>query len=328
MLACAAEAAALGYGTVVLQAGEDPGLSAEWVADVVSRIKRRLPLAVTLSLGERDPAELARWRNAGADRYLLRFETSNPALYRSIHPPLAEPSLSRLEILRMLRDLGYEVGSGVMIGIPGQSWDDLADDLELMQALDLDMIGVGPYLAHPRTPMGRHPERRLLPADRQVPADELTTLKTIAMARLLCPRTNIPSTTALATLNPRDGRERGLRCGANVIMPNVTPVRYRKAYEIYPNKACIADSAASCNQCLHRRIATLGRTIGVGRGDSPNRRGREPAVEPNPGAALMNQSLPIIEPPADYQPAPASPASRARPAPSDRAGTARRGLHQ
>ena len=103
------------------------------MADVISRIKRRLPLAVTLSLGERDHDELARWRNAGADRYLLRFETSNPALYRSIHPPLAEPSPSRLEILRMLRDLGYEVGSGVMIGIPGQSYDDLADDLELIR---------------------------------------------------------------------------------------------------------------------------------------------------------------------------------------------------
>ena len=120
--------------------------------------------------------------------------------------------------------------------------------------------------------MGHDPGRWLLPTDRQVPADELTTLKTIALARLICPTANIPSTTALATINPGSGRERGLQCGANVIMPNVTPIEYRKAYEIYPNKACIGDSAQDCQHCLHSRIGAIGRTVGRGRGDSPNRR--------------------------------------------------------
>ena len=165
-----------------------------------------------------------------------------------------------------------------MIGIPGQSWDDLADDLELMRTLDLDMIGIGPYIPHPETPMGRQPQRWRLAADRQVPSDETTTLKTIALSRLICPGANIPSTTALATINPANGRERGLLCGANVIMPNLTPLGYRKAYEIYPNKACIADSAQACNHCVHWRIEAIGRHVGQGRGDSPNRQGRDRAV--------------------------------------------------
>jgi len=278
VLSCAETAARLGYGTVVLQSGEDPALDAKWVSDVVRRIKQDLPMAVTLSLGERLPAELALWREAGADRYLLRFETSNPHLYRRIHPPGRGQIHSRVELLRILRSLEYEVGSGVMIGIPGQSWLDLANDLELMRELDLDMIGVGPFLPHPRTPMGRHSGSWLLPADFQVPGDELTTLKTIALARLICPRANIPSTTALATLNPQSGRERGLQSGANVIMPNVTPVEYRKAYEIYPNKACIAVAAQGCEHCLRARIAAIGRTVGRGRGDSPNRQFRVPAL--------------------------------------------------
>jgi biotin synthase len=272
VIASAQTAAKLGYGTVVLQSGEDPALSTEWVAHLVRLLKQSLPLAVTLSLGERAPEELVLWRESGADRYLLRFETSNPLLYRRIHPPIPGQIHDRIDLLRMLRELGYEVGSGMMVGIPGQSWDDLVSDLELLRELDLDMIGVGPYLPHPRTPMGRHMSRWQLPPERQVPADELTTLKTIALARLICPLANIPSTTALATLNPQSGRERGLMCGANVIMPNVTPLEYRKAYEIYPNKACIRDSAQACEHCLNGRIASIGRTVGRGRGDSPNRR--------------------------------------------------------
>ncbi len=274
ILACGSTAARLGYGTVVLQAGEDPALTAECMASVIRLLKERLPLAVTLSLGERLPEELSLWRDAGADRYLLRFETSNPRLYRRIHPPLLGQSHDRVELLRILRDLGYEVGSGVMVGIPGQSWDDLVNDILLMRSLDLDMIGVGPYIPHPRTPMGRHVYRWLLPPDQQVPADVMTTLKTMALARLNCPRANIPSTTALATLDPEHGRESGLQCGANVIMPNVTPLQYRKAYEIYPNKACNSDSTELCEHCLSLRVAAIGRTLGRGRGDSPNRRDR------------------------------------------------------
>lgn len=263
VLDCAREAARRGYGTVVLQAGEDPGLTAALVETMVRRIKAETGLAVTLSLGEREEDELARWRTAGADRYLLRFETSNRELYARIHP--ARPgraAVDRVALLRRLRGLGYETGSGVMVGIPGQTWDDLADDLLLMRELDLDMIGIGPWLAHPETPLGSAPASA--GAD-QVPADELTTLKAVALARLLCPGANIPSTTALATLDRAQGRELGLGRGANVVMPNLTPPRYRELYEIYPGKACANETAEAC---LAERITSLGRSVGTGRGDA------------------------------------------------------------
>ncbi|MBK8164533.1 MAG: [FeFe] hydrogenase H-cluster radical SAM maturase HydG [bacterium] len=265
VLDCAHQAVFLGYGTVVLQAGEDPGLTAALVESMVCRIKAETGLAVTLSLGEREDEELVRWRAAGADRYLLRFETSNRELYARIHP--ARPgraAADRLSLLRRLRALGYETGSGVMVGIPGQTWDDLAGDLLLMRELDLDMIGIGPYLAHPETPLSVAAPA----ATDQVPADELTTLKAVALARLLCPGANIPSTTALATIDRAQGRELGLQRGANVVMPNLTPLRYRELYEIYPGKACVNETAEACAACLEKRITTLGRSLGSGRGDA------------------------------------------------------------
>ena len=163
---------------------------------------------MTLSLGERPDEDLARWRAAGADRYLLRFETSDAELYRRIHPPLAAPS-DRIAILRRLGELGYEVGSGVMIGIPGQTYESLAEDIELFRTLDLDMIGVGPYLPHPDTPLGAEPGDFRAPESDQVPNTEEMTYKVLALTRLACPRANIPSTTALATLNTDGGRELG-----------------------------------------------------------------------------------------------------------------------
>ena len=223
IMACVREGVAFGYGTAVLQAGEDPGIGAEWMADVVRRIKAESPLAVTLSLGEREHGELALWREAGADRYLLRFETSNRELFERIHPPAPGRPSDRIALLDELRELGYEVGSGVMIGIPGQTYDDLAADLELFRALDLDMIGVGPFLMHPQTPLADPQQQPVAPPGEQVPASELMTYKVIALTRLLCPRANIPSTTALATVNTRNGRELGLVRGANIVMPNLTP---------------------------------------------------------------------------------------------------------
>ncbi len=276
VLSCAEQATELGYGTVVLQSGEDEEITVEWVEEVVRRIKAGWPLAVTLSLGEREPEELERWKAAGADRYLLRFETSSPRLFKAIHPPRRDRPVDRLELLRELRGLGYEVGSGFMVGIPGQSWDDLASDVLLARELDLDMIGVGPYIPHPQTPLGQHPERWRLATDEQAAADELTTLKVIALVRLSCPTANIPSTTALATLNPKTGRERGLQVGANVIMPNVSPLEFRARYQIYPNKACISDAAETCHHCVHIRIQAIGRVVGQGRGDSPNHQQRLP----------------------------------------------------
>ena len=270
ILACADAAVRFGYGTVVLQSGEDPAVSGEWVADVVRQIKHRTPLAVTLSLGEREPYELGAWRDAGADRYLLRFETSNPQLYARIHPARPETTSDRRALLRQLRRIGYEIGSGVMIGIPGQTYDDLARDILLFAELDLDMVGVGPFLPHPQTPLAEPARHARRPADDQVPNDELTTYKVIALTRLVCPRANIPSTTALATLNRASGREMGLQRGANIIMPNLTPVEYRAMYEIYPAKACISETADACRACLELRIHELGRKIGSGRGDAPN----------------------------------------------------------
>jgi len=265
---CAHQAETYGYGTAVLQAGEDPGLTAEFVESVVRRIKTETSLAVTLSLGERRDDELARWRAAGADRYLLRFETSDPELYETIHPSLPGVKSDRFALLKRLRSMGYEIGSGVMIGIPGQTWEMLATDIEMFAELDLDMIGVGPYIAHPDTPLGR--DTRQAPDGQQAANTEKMTYKVVALARLVCPAANIPSTTALATLNLAQGRELGLQRGANVVMPNLTPVQYREFYEIYPAKACIRETSSDCRRCMNMRILSIGRVPGTGRGDSPN----------------------------------------------------------
>jgi biotin synthase len=271
---CVGKAVEYGYGTVVLQSGEDPEIEAGWMGRLVRRIKSQTPLAVTLSLGERSDEELAAWRDAGADRYLLRFETSNGRLYRRLHPARPGDSRDRLAILAVLRRLGYEVGSGVMIGLPGQTYEDLAQDIELFGRLDLDMIGVGPFLVHPDTPLADAAWQPAAPDGQQVPSTELMAYKVIALARLACPRANIPATTALATLNSQNGRELGLVRGANVVMPNLTPPQYRRLYEIYPGKACIAETGEACHACLTARIEGLGRETGAGRGDSPNYAGR------------------------------------------------------
>jgi biotin synthase len=262
ILRCAREAVALGYGTVVMQAGEDDALTAEWIADIVRWIKRETPLAVTLSLGERSEGDLRHWRDAGADRYLLRFETSDPALFRTIHPERNPGSPDRLTLLRQLKQFGYEAGGGVMVGIPGQSFESLAEDVLAFRDLELDMIGIGPYISHPATPLGSGALSPRIDPGEQVPATEEMVYKMVALARIACPTANIPSTTALATINKTHGRKQGLLVGANVVMPNLTPVKYRALYQIYPAKACIDENAADCNQCLRGQIAALGRFAG------------------------------------------------------------------
>ncbi|MDP6543387.1 MAG: [FeFe] hydrogenase H-cluster radical SAM maturase HydE [Phycisphaerae bacterium] len=266
ILGCVAQAVEYGYGTVVIQAGEDPGWTAEFIGEMVSRIKSTTSLAVTLSLGERSDEELLRWRSAGADRYLLRFETSNRSLFDHIHPPLPNRRSDRPAMLLRLAEMGYEVGSGAMVGIPGQTYDDLARDIETFARLDLDMIGLGPYIPHPDTPLGAQSGAG---AD-QAPATEELTYRVMALARLVCPLSNIPSTSALATLNLAEGRELGLSRGANVVMPNLTPRQYRPMYEIYPAKACIRETAEQCHSCMRSRIESLGRSVGTGPGASPN----------------------------------------------------------
>ncbi len=257
---CVLSAKSFGYGTVVLQSGEDPGLEPERIAELIRWIKREAGLAVTLSLGEQSYEVFQLWKTAGANRYLLRIETTDDKLMQVIHP--GEPHGSRKANIDRLFDLGYEVGSGVMVGIPGQTYDILAKDLTWFRDRNFDMIGIGPYLAHPDTPLASHSREH----PDQVPDTELTTHKAVALTRILCPEANLPATTALATVNKTDGRELALKRGANVVMPNLTPVKYRRHYEIYPSKACIDETADMCQSCLKGRILSIGRDIGTGPG--------------------------------------------------------------
>ena len=272
IISCAREAVKRRYGTVVMQAGEDPGIAREWMATIIRRIKAETPLAVTLSLGERSFDDLRAWREAGADRYLLRFETSNRALYDRYHPPLGRQRSDRLALLKEIRTLGYEVGSGVMVGLPGQTHEDLANDLELFRELDLDMIGVGPYIPHPDTPLWSAAAAATPLAD-QVPNTEVMGYKVVALTRIVCPFANIPSTTALATLSGDASRQLGLERGANVVMPNLTPTPYRAKYDIYPSKGRVQVATDEGDRLIREGIAAIGRKVGVGRGDSRRRHG-------------------------------------------------------
>lgn len=279
ILASAREAAERGYGTIVMQSGEDPSLDAKWLAGVIEHIRRETALTITLSCGERSRDELARWRDSGAGRYFLRFETSDRALWKSIHPRKTGEAQHRLDMLGWIKGLGYETGSGIMIGIPGQTLVSVADDIEWFHRLELDMIGSGPYLPHAGTPLGRayHGARTNPPPD-QVPNTDLMTYKVMALTRLVCPRVNIPSTTALATLNREHGSEFGLRRGANVLMVNLTPVKYRALYEIYPGKEGNSELPAAQRERVTVLLDGLGRFAGLGPGTSRNYRTRQEAI--------------------------------------------------
>lgn len=244
----------LGYGTVVLQSGEDPWYTVEILCRIIHDIKA-MGLAVTLSIGERPLPEYKAMKEAGADRFLLRHETADPELYARLHPDgtLAE----RLACLSCLRELGYQVGAGCMVGLPGQTPDMLAEDLLLMKRLDVEMAGIGPFIPHPETPLAQSAAGTV----------EMT-LKMVALARLLIPKVHLPATTALGSIDPY-GRQKALLAGANVVMPNITPLPYRKAYEIYPGKICTGDDAAHCRGCIEGIIKSLNRTIGQGPGHSP-----------------------------------------------------------
>ena len=273
ILSCAHEAVRLGYGTIVMQSGEDYGIKTKWMAEIIREIKIHTRLAVTLSLGERPDRDLAAWRDAGADRYLLRFETSNPALYRRIHPSLPNRASDRLAILARLRGLGYEVGSGVMVGIPGQTYRDLAHDIALFRQLDLDMVGIGPYIPHPATPLGAGGRIRRIDLADQVSNTEGMACTVVALTRLVCPEANIPSTTALATINSESGHEHGLQRGANVLMPNITPTAYRSKYEIYPGKGSIEEISAASGSSFRHRLTAIGRRVARGAGSRTHRTG-------------------------------------------------------
>lgn len=249
----ARHAAELGYKTIVLQSGEDSWYDADKVASMVRQIKV-LDVAVTLSLGERPKEELALWRSVGADRYLLRHETVDPELYRRLHPGMSYEA--RFAMLEDLRSLGYQVGAGNMVGLPGQTPESLAGDLQFLAEFEVDMAGIGPFISNPATPLAGAESGRLDKA-----------INVVALARLLMPKVLLPATTALGALDVQ-GRQNALRAGANVVMPNVTPIQYRAKYQLYPNKICIGERPQDCRRCIEGIIRSLGRTVGTDYGHS------------------------------------------------------------
>lgn len=269
ILECARRAAELGFGTVVLQSGEDPGLDPVETAELIHTIKAETGLAVTLSLGERPTDHLARWREAGANRYLIRFETSDVGLFADLHPDAPRGSVLRVQQLRTMRDLGYEIGTGVMVGIPGQSYESLTYDIDLFRKMDIDMVGLGPYIANEQTPL--RGDLNSLPEREQVPATEQMASKALALTRIVCPEANIPATTALATIDGRSGRRNALRRGANVIMPNLTPEQYARHYRIYPKKSEAKKTARTEPGWMEERLRTIGRYVADGPGNRVNR---------------------------------------------------------
>ncbi len=255
VLAAARGVAAEGIRTIVLQSGEDDHLDADWLRRVIEEIKTQLDVAVTLCVGERSRREYQLWRQAGADRYLLKIETSDPDLYASLHPGMSFEN--RLRCLRDLAELGYQTGSGTLVGLKGQSIESLAGDIQFFKTGDFDMISPSPFIPHPQTPLAGEP------------AGDLTmTLKMIALTRIVSRNAHIPASTAIGSLHGRDERPRALAVGANVLMPNFTPAPYRRRYEIYPNKRCVNEEPGACPGCMEQMAASMGRWIDWSRGDS------------------------------------------------------------
>ena len=257
------------YGSCVIQSGERQ--DEEYIA-MIERAVRRIKsstgghLGITLSLGEQTEDTYRRWKEAGAHRYLLRIETTNPELYARIHPVDHRLDV-RKECLAALRRTGYQVGTGVMMGLPGQSLEDLANDILFLKAIDIDMVGMGPYIPHSDTPMGKEVPPY---TEEQNRAALQLGLKMIAVTRIVLRDINIAAATALQALE-YTGREQGLRCGANVIMPNVTETGYRPKYQLYDNKPCIDENSSMCRGCLNGRIQGIGETVGFREwGDSPH----------------------------------------------------------
>lgn len=255
------------YGSVVLQSGElENKAFSERIEKLIGDIKRLSDdrLGITLSVGEQSLDTFKRWFQAGAHRYLLRIESSGKELYYKIHPDDANHSFEkRLQALYDLKAAGYQVGTGVMIGLPWQTTEDLADDLLFMKEFDIDMCGMGPYIEHPDTPL-YDIKAKLLPLQERFQL----ALKMIAVLRILMKDINIAAATALQAIDPI-GREKAIKIGANVIMPNITPGLYRNDYKLYDNKPCTSEEAADCSNCLEARIAMTGNKIGYGEwGDS------------------------------------------------------------
>ena len=240
----------------MLQGGEDPYYTDDRIASMVREIKKRYPEhAVTLSIGERERESYERFFEAGADRYLLRHETANDTHYRKLHPE--SMSLAhRKQCLRTLKEIGYQTGCGFMVGSPGQTAAELAEDFLFIHELHPEMIGIGPFIPHQDTPFANETQGTLE-----------QTLYLLSLLRIMQPDVLLPATTALATIHPR-GRELGILAGANVLMPNLSPVAVRAKYSLYDGKVCTGDEAAECRNCLERRVESVGYHTVVARGDN------------------------------------------------------------
>lgn len=255
ILSCCEKGHKLGFRTFVLQGGEDLWYSDDMMVDIISSIRKAYPdCAITLSIGEKTYEQYLRYFKAGADRYLLRHETANTKHYAMLHPQGLSAEL-RQRCLYDLKEIGYQVGAGFMVGSPYQTFENLAEDLLFIKKLEPEMIGIGPFIPQSETPFAAFPSGRL----------ELT-LNLIAIVRLMLPNSLIPATTALGTIHP-NGREKGILAGANVVMPNLSPVNVRKKYTLYDNKICTGEEAAECASCLQNRLRKIGYEIVVDRGD-------------------------------------------------------------
>lgn len=254
IMECAAEGHELGYRSFVLQSGEDFRFTEKRMVGIVRSLKRRFPdAAVTLSIGERSEDFYRALHEAGADRYLLRHETASRPLYESLHPGMSYDN--RMNCLRILKEIGYQVGAGFMVGLPGQTYEHLAEDLLFLKELAPEMIGIGPFIPHSATPLGA-----------AAGGTVEDTLVMIAMARLFVPEALMPATTAMGTLDPV-GREKAFSAGANVVMPILSPLNVRKKYALYENKICQGDEPAHCRSCIEMRIVISGYTAELSRGD-------------------------------------------------------------
>ena len=257
ILQCCENGHELGFRTFVLQGGEDPWFNDERMVDIIQTIKKNYPdCAITLSIGEKSKESYRKFREAGADRYLLRHETANEDHYRYLHPENLSLS-NRKQCLYDLKELGYQIGAGFMVGAPGQTMENLAEDLVFLKELNPHMVGIGPFIPHHDTKFAKEEAGNV----------ELT-LFLLSVIRIMLPKVLLPATTALGTLDPR-GREKGFQTGANVVMPNLSPVKNRKQYELYDNKICTGEEAAECRGCLYRRARSVGYEIVTDRGDSP-----------------------------------------------------------
>ena len=246
IISYAGHAVNMGYKTIVLQSGEDEYYNTDLMCEIIEGIKK-LGVALTLSIGEKTYEEYKAFKEAGADRYLIRIETTDKTLYNQMHPNMDFDN--RVRCLEDLGRLGYEVGTGCLVGLPNQTIESLADDILFFKEINADMVGIGPFIPHPHTPL----------KDSATGSFTLA-LKVMALTRILLKDINIPATTAMETLNP-NGRIIALQSGANVVMPNVTTTEYRAKYEIYPNKICINENPDKCKGCISAKIQSIGRSV-------------------------------------------------------------------